>query len=93
MKTKEDSKSEKEEKILQYVKEYYADGHNKGKTIPRRYKVKIANTDIEFNLGQEISYIKQFLKGAWQHVYSQELIEELKKIDSAVLKGKDDPIL
>ena len=93
LKTQEDSRSEKEEKILQYVKEYYADEHNKGKTIPRRYKVKIANTDIEFNLGQEISYIKQFLKGAWQHVYSQELIEELKKIDSAVLKGKDDPIL
>ena len=93
LKTKEDSKSEKEEKILQYVKEYYADEHNKGKTIPTRYKVKIANTDKEFNLGQEISYIKLFLKGTGQHVYSQELIEELKKIDSAVLKGKDDPIL
>ncbi len=78
--TLENAKREKEEKILRFSKEYYQIHGNLA--VPYSCVMEDSQTGEQFKLGGELGCVKRSLVGNFKMKYSNELVEELQKIDA-----------
>lgn len=92
-KSESDFRKEREAQLLRCVKAFYADENNKGKHIPNNLAFKLfdAETGETVNVGAKISQIKMIVNGKkLEYAYSQNLIDELLKIDKDIFVSADE---